>query len=181
MLNKKHSLKKVTYLYIGFQLFFSLFLWLPVFYEFQLQIGLSKTEFFNIQSLYYLSFCFLEVPTGWLADRWGYRKTLIIGAIILSVSNALPVALPIYNGILWHFLLLATARSFISGAASAYLYEYLKQKKATDIYKTIEGKGRAWGLIGKVCCWPFVGILMSIYLALPYVITTLFSLCSVYF
>ncbi|MBF0106774.1 MAG: MFS transporter [Deltaproteobacteria bacterium] len=165
-------------MYIGFQTFFSLFLWLPVFYEFQKHIGITDTQYFNIQSIYYLSFCFLEIPTGWIADRWGYKRSIVCGALLMVMANTLPVTCQSFYGILAHFIVLAASRSMISGAANAWLFEHLKILERTKEYKVIEGKGRAYGLIAKIACWPFVGVLMNWYIPLPYLITAFFSLVA---
>ncbi|MBI4373954.1 MAG: MFS transporter [Deltaproteobacteria bacterium] len=173
-------MKKISLLYIAFEAFFSLFLWLPVFYQFQKIIGLSDKQIFDIQSLYYLSFCLFEIPTGWIADRWGYRLSLLLGSSVMVFSNLIPVFAPSFSGMLFHFLTIAAARSLISGAASAYLFEELDRRGARERYKIIEGHGRAWGLVGKILCWPLVGFLMSWHLTLPYIITAAFSALSLF-
>ena len=165
-------------LYTGFQFFFTLLLWLPIFYEYQRRLGLSDGEIFRIQSIYYLAFCFLEIPTGYIADRWGHRWCMRGGAGILVVSNLLPVLAPFYLGFLWHFLLLALSRSLISGASSAYLYDYLRGQGMAGEYKQIEGSARAYGLVGKVVCWAGVGVLMAWHFSLPYWITAGAALVS---
>ena len=55
--------------YYIFQFLFSMLFWAPIFFEFQKRLGLSDGEIFRIQSLYYLAFCFLEIPTGFFAER----------------------------------------------------------------------------------------------------------------
>jgi nitrate/nitrite transporter NarK len=123
-------MKRVVRLYYGYQFFFSLLLWLPIFYEYQKRMGLSDGQIFAIQSIYYIVFCFLEIPTGMAADRWGHRQCLRWGSVVLVVSNCLPIFTPTYPGFLWHFLLIALARSLNSGASSAYLYDYLNEHEA---------------------------------------------------
>lgn len=172
-------MKKTVRIFYGFQLFFSLLLWLPIFYEYQKRIGLNDTEIFRIQSLYYLVFCFLEIPTGMMADRWGHRFCLRLGSMVLVLSNLLPIFAQSYLGFLSHFMLIALARSLVSGASSAYLYEYLKQHSGLNHYKQIEGNARAYGLVAKVICWTFIGALMEWQLTLPYILTSLCSLISV--
>jgi MFS family permease len=157
----------------GFQLFFGLLLWTPVFYEFQKRIGLSDTEIFGIQSMYYVAFCLLEIPTGIFADRFDYRHSLLAGSAVLIGANLLPVVLPTYAGFLVHFLLIALARSLVSGAASAYLYEYLHRVGAGHAYQQAEGKARSYSLMGKVLCWPAVGLLMQWQLSSPYWLTAI--------
>ena len=154
--------------YIGFQFFFNLLLWIPVFYEFQRSIGLSDSAIFGIQSIYYIAFCLLEIPTGFIADRFGYRSSIMFGALVLTVANVLPPMAPTFAGFLVHFVLIALARSLISGATSAYLYEYLKAHGEEARYKKIEGDARFYSLAGRVVAWSAVGWLMAWSSTSPY-------------
>jgi MFS family permease len=162
---------KPVRLYIGFQIFFSLLIWLPIFYEFQKRVGLTDSEIFTIQSIYYIAFCALEIPTGLIADLWGYGRCMKAGAATLMLASLLPIFMPNYAGFLSHFLLVALARSFVSGASSAYLFEYLVERGEKESFKQIEGNARAYGLVAKVICWAGVGALMEWKLTLPYWLT----------
>jgi len=173
-------MKKVIWTFYGFQFFFSLLLWLPIFYEYQKQIGLTDTQIFSIQSIYYIAFCLLEIPTGFMADRFGHRHCLISGAVLLVICNLLPIFMQSYAGFLAHFLLIALSRSLISGASSAYIYDYLHRFSALGIYKEIEGNARAYSLAGKVACWAAVGPLMQWHLTLPYWLTVAAATISVF-
>lgn len=165
-------MKRVVLLFYGFQFFFSALWWLPVFYEYQKIIGLNDGEIFAIQSAYYVAFCLLEIPTGVFADRFGHRRSMHLGAIVLVLANLLPIFEQNYAGFMAHFLLIALSRSLISGASSAYIYEYLRKASALDYYKQIEGRARAYSLFGKVALWAAVGPLMQWHLTLPYWLTT---------
>lgn len=157
--------------YFLYQFFFSLLFWVPVFVEFQKQIGLSDSTIFNIQSIYYVVFAFLEIPTGFIADRLGRRLSLQGSAAVLLIAQLFPIFMPTEAGMLIHFIFIALARSLNSGASSAYLYEYLQVKSATAEYKQWEGKARAFSLVGKIVCWGVVGFLMTWHLTLPYWLT----------
>jgi len=154
--------------YYGFSIFFPLFVWLPVFYQFQKLIGFSDFQIFSLQSFYYWFFLFIEIPTGWIADRFGYRNTLIAAAVFLIISHALVIAHPSYLFFALHYLFVALARSFASGTASAYLYGLLKINGRVNEYKKVEGAARSYGLAVKVFAWFFAGALMSWHLTLPY-------------
>jgi len=175
------EVRRVVRLFYGFQFFFSQLFWVPVFYEYQKQVGLSDPEIFGIQSIYYLAFCLLEIPTGLIADTLGYRRCLRAGALVLVLGNLLPVVAPSYWGFLWHFLAVALARSFISGAASAYLYEYLAGLGRAHEYKGIEGKARAYYLLGRVVGWAAIGKLMQWQFSLPYTLSVVTAAVSVAF
>ncbi len=179
--NKKLETRSVLFRYSAFQFFFSLLLWLPIFYEYQKRIGLNDTQIFQIQSFYYLVFCLLEIPTGLIADFFGYRNCLRLGALSLVLANLFPIFEQSYTGFLTHFFLIALSRSFISGASSAYLYSYLSDSGRSAEYKKIEGVARAYSLIGKIICFAVVGSLMSYKLSLPYWLTSLSALISLYF
>lgn len=169
---------RVIKLFYGFQFFFSLLLWAPVFYEYQKKMGLSDAQIFEIQSLYYIAFCLMELPTGYLADRWSQRKCMISGALLLVVSNLLVVFVPTFGGFLGHWMLVALSRSLISGASSAYLYNYLQESGAEGYYKSTEGLARSYSLVGKVVGWAGIGYLMEWKLELPYWLTALSALIA---
>ncbi|MEV6415181.1 MFS transporter [Kribbella sp. NPDC051718] len=157
--------------YNAFQLFAGLLWWLPVFYVFQRSEGLSDQEIFSIQSIFYLAFCLLDIPTGMIADRFDYRRCLQGGAIILVVANVIPVWTPTFGGFLVQFLLIALAHSLFSGAGSAYLYEYLHRTGNDAAYQGAEGSARAWTLIGRIVCLPAAGFLTAWWGPSPYVLS----------
>ena len=177
----KTVMQKIIRNYYGFQIFFSLLIWMPVFYEYQIRIGLSAAEIFQIQSIYYLAFCLLEIPTGILADRIGYRKCMIAGSIVLIASNLAAIYVQNFTGMTMHFMLIALSRSLISGASSAYLYDSLAFHERTPDYKGIEGRARAYGLVAKIVSWIGIGSLMNLWLTSPYWLTGLAAVISLGF
>jgi MFS family permease len=159
--------------YYAFQFFFSLLFWIPVFYEIERRCGLSDPQIFEINSLYQLAFCLLEIPTGLFADFWGRRRCLILGSALLVAANVAPLLSASYWGFLASFVVLAGARSLISGAGSAYLYDYLRSRSALDLYKGAEGKARAIYLVGRILGWSAIGPLMLWHLRIPYGLTAI--------
>lgn len=171
----------VVRLYTGFQVAFPLLFWLPVFYEVQKRVGMDDPQIFGIQSLYYVAFCLLEVPTGVAADTLGYRACMRFGGAVLLLANAAPILAPGYQGFLAHFLLIALARSFVSGASSAYLYTYCQEAGAPGRYKEVEGRARALGLVTKVAAWSAAGWAVERSLLLPYWLTLGSALAASWF
>ncbi|MFC4069022.1 MFS transporter [Actinoplanes subglobosus] len=166
-------IRRVVRLTYAFQLFFGLLVWVPVFYTFQRLAGLDDRQIFGIQSIYYIVFCLFEIPTGLIADHLGYRRSLTAGGAVLLIANLLPVTAPTYSGFVVHWVLVALARSLVSGAANAYLYEYLHRNGAVEHYQQAEGNGRAYSLTGKIVCWPAAGFLMVWWPAAVYWLTAL--------
>jgi MFS family permease len=176
------SAKRLVFLYYAFQFFFSLLLWVPIFYAYQQRLGLSDAQIFGIQSIYYIAFCVLEIPTGMMADAIGRRRSMRYGAFMLVVANlmvvAIPEVFPPYAGFVAHWLLIALSRSLISGASSAYLYDALQKMGDVTVYKQAEGNARAYGLVGKVACWAGIGFLMQWHFTLPYWLTAFAGVCA---
>jgi len=177
--SSNYSTRQALIIYTIFQLAFSLLLWTPIFYEYQKISGLSDYEIFRIQSIYYVIFLLCEIPTGALADRLGYRLSLKLGAWVLLASNLLPIFWTSYAGFLTQFATLALARSLISGASSAWLYEFMKERGEPNAYKQLEGRTRAATLIGRVVGWAPMGMAMAWHPAIPYWATAACSLMAI--
>jgi predicted MFS family arabinose efflux permease len=101
--------------------------------------GLSTLEFGFLQSIYYFVAVSLEVPSGVMADRFGRKHTLVLGAL-LTVAGSL---LRIVAFDFWVFavaeVLFATALALVSGADSAILYDSLDADGRADEYARYEG------------------------------------------
>ena len=110
------------------------YLIVPILIPFYESNGLTKTQVFTVQASYALAVLLLEIPSGYLADVIGRRKTLILGAI------GLPLGLFIYvsSSTFWMFVLaenvIAIANSMRSGCDSAFIYDSLIQMKAESDY-----------------------------------------------
>ncbi|MBC7794638.1 MAG: MFS transporter [Clostridia bacterium] len=174
--------KTLIRFYYAFQLFFSLLLWVPIFVAYQQRLGLSDLQIFEIQSIYYIAFCVLEIPTGMMADVIGRRRSIRFGALVLVVANLVVVGIPAfvgaYAGFVLHWVLIALSRSLISGACSAYLYDELAARGDVELYKQTEGNARAYALVGKIACWSVIGFVMAWHVTLPYWLTALSGLCA---
>lgn len=163
--------KRTIRLYYWFQFTFTLLFWTPIFFEYQKRMGLSDSEIFRIQSIYYAVFCLLELPTGYLADRFGYVRSMVLGSATLVVANLIAATNTSFSGFVLHWVLVALARSFVSGAASAYLYEYLRRTQVHAEFKQIEGNARAYSLFGRIFCFAVIGYVMAWKVTLPYWLT----------
>ena len=64
----------------------------------------------------------LELPTGWLADRWGHRASLIIGSLLQIAGMLFAWLGNGISGVLTSSLLIAAGDAFRSGADQALLY-----------------------------------------------------------
>lgn len=92
----------------------------------------------------------LEVPTGWFADRFGHRFSLIVGSALQIIGMLLcwlGVGIP---GLLAASLLVALGDAFRSGADEALLYRSCVALDCEQDFQIIQSKTRAATLVALV-------------------------------
>jgi len=104
--------------------FFQVFLvFMPVAVPFFQSKGLSMADVFVLQALFGLVVLITEVPSGYVADLFGRKTTLVIGAVIAGVGHSLLLLADGFWGLACFEIALAIAHSLISGADIAILYD----------------------------------------------------------
>ncbi|UWQ18140.1 MFS transporter [Jannaschia sp. M317] len=154
-----------------FRFFRSLMFWQAVWFLY-IQGQLSAAEAILIYALYDISTTVLEVPSGWLSDRWGRRPTLILSALA-GVATAGMQAL---GGDFWWFalaqILLGAHAAFASGTDSSLLYESLVDLDREDEVERQEMIGWRAGFAGLAISALAGGAMARWDLTWPYVATT---------
>jgi MFS family permease len=88
-------------------------------------IGFSMTEIMLLQAIFGLTVALLEFPSGYLADRFGYRRTLVTGALVAIAGWTFHASGTDFWTIAAGEVLLGVSLSLTSGADTALLYESL--------------------------------------------------------
>lgn len=103
----------------------SLIFYSTVIVAFEQSRGLDYTQMFLLESALAAAILLFEVPTGLLADRWGYRRMLILGQGLFAMGSLLYV----FAYGFWMFALASflygIGLACLSGCDSAMLYESL--------------------------------------------------------
>src|ERR1051325_1254362 len=132
------------------------------------QIGLSLTEIMWLQSIFGATAVVCEFPSGYVADRLGYRRSLVIGAgfwLVGWIAYALGAT---FAGIALAEILLGVGLAFISGADSALLYVSVEGGESSDRYRAWEGRVRATSQASEAASAAVGGWLYSIAPRLPF-------------
>lgn len=141
---ERHGYERNVRLYYVFKFLSEAWLLLPVWVAYLLlERDLSVGEMTLIEAPFWLAVALSEMPTGAVADRWGRRTSLILGAITTALAIfafGLATTLPL---ILVSYLVWAIAWTFTSGADNALLYDSLKQLGREDEFERIAGRGAA--------------------------------------
>ena len=101
-------------------------LWVPIWVVFLQRKGLSLTQVGLLEGVAWTITASLEVPTGAIADRWGRKASIAVGASLYGVAMFLILAEALSPAFLLGYALWNSSTAFVSGADSALLYDSLK-------------------------------------------------------
>ncbi|MFH0876129.1 MAG: MFS transporter [archaeon] len=102
--------------------------------------GLNIFDITVLQSLFSLAVVILEIPTGYFADLFGRKKTLVLSGIFMTAGIIVYSLGHNFIEFLAAEILLAFGISLLSGADSALLYDTLKELKRTEEFNKIYGR-----------------------------------------
>ena len=85
----------------------------------------------------------LEVPTGWFADKFGNRRSLILGSLIQVAAMICCWLADGMSGLVLACLLVSVGDAFRSGADQALLYRTCVELNREGEFQTIEARSRA--------------------------------------
>ncbi|WP_206609903.1 MFS transporter [Maribellus luteus] len=166
-LNLAHFSKNIPRLYlIKISKWFNMVM--PVVVLFYTDNGMGMHEIFVLKAIYSVAIVAMEIPSGWMADVWGRKKTLILGSILGSAGFLVYS----FSYGFWAFviaeIILGIGHSFVSGADSALLYDSLKADNKTDKYVREEGRITSVGNFAEAIAGVVGGFLAAISLRSPF-------------
>ncbi len=115
-------------------------LFMPIVVLFYEDNGLEMRHIFILQAIYSISIVVLEIPSGYLADAIGRKKTIILGTIFGFLGFVAYSFSYAFLGFLFAEIILGIGQSLISGADSALLYDTLLESGKKDDYIKHEGR-----------------------------------------
>ncbi|MCX6557033.1 MAG: MFS transporter [Candidatus Aminicenantes bacterium] len=138
--------------------------------------GLNSTQIFTIQAAFHLAVLLLEVPSGYLADVVGRKKTLVFGAIFFPLGLAVYTAGSSFLAFVFAEVILAVSISMRSGCDSAMLFDSLRQLKREGEYKRYEGRSALFARTGTAVSSVAGGLLAAVFLRLSFLVNVFSAL-----
>ena len=89
------------------------------------QIGMSLTDVMLLQAIFSLAVVLFEFPSGYFADRVGYRRSILVGTILLMAGWCIYVGGSSFAMVALAEVVLGAGSAFISGADRALLWASL--------------------------------------------------------
>ena len=113
---------------------------MPIVALFYTDNGLSDFDIYLLQAIYSVSVAVLEIPSGYMADIIGRKKSLVMGSILGAAGYVIYSLSTGFSGFLLAEITLGLGGSFISGSDSAMLYDSLAGMKKQHKYLQLEGR-----------------------------------------
>jgi MFS family permease len=141
---------------------------MPIVVLFYQDNGLSMSQIFLLKSIYSVAMVVTELPSGYLADVWGCRRTLLFGAVMGTIGIIIYSISSDFASFAVAEVILGVGFSFVSGADSAMLYDSLKAEKRENEYIKFEGRITSAGNFAEALAGVAGGLLATISLRTPY-------------
>jgi len=141
---------------------------MPIVVLFYQENGLSMSQIFLLKSIYSIAMVATELPSGYLADVWGCRRTILLGAILGTIGIMIYSFSASFASFVMAEIILGIGFSFVSGADSAMLYDSLKAENREDEYIKYEGRITSGGNFAEALAGIAGGLLATFSLRTPY-------------
>jgi MFS family permease len=120
-------------------------LFMPIIWLFYKENGLGVRDLFIIQSIYSITIALIEIPSGYVADVLGRKKSMIIGTFFGFLGMIIYATSYGFDGFLFAALSLGVGQSFISGSDTALMYDSLFQLNRSKDFIKFEGRTISMG------------------------------------
>lgn len=114
--------------------------------DMQSELGLDEIHFGVVFSAWSAGYAVAQIPAGWLADRWGSRRALMLFAMLWSVATGLLAASQGYWSLLGFWTLMGVAQAGIfpcSARAISRAFCSAQRASASGLLASFMGIGGA--------------------------------------
>ena len=143
-------------------------LFMPIIWLFYEANGLTIRDLFVIQSIYSVTIVLIEIPSGYIADVFGRKNSMVVGTFF-SFLGILTYTLSFgFDGFLLAFLCLGIGQSFVSGSDTAIMYDSLAELNRSEDFIKLEGRTISMGNFAEATAFVIGGFLAQISLRTPF-------------
>jgi len=143
-------------------------LFMPTVVLFFQENGLALFDIMLLQAIYSVTIALLEIPSGYAADVFGRKNSMIVGTFF-GLAGIIIYAFSFgFWGFLPAALCLGIGQSFVSGSDTALMYDSLVELKREKDFIKLEGRSISMGNFAEAIAFIIGGFLAEITLRTPF-------------
>ncbi|MFK7897649.1 MAG: MFS transporter [Myxococcota bacterium] len=131
-------------------------------------LGLTMAEIMWVQAAFGIGLAVFEFPSGYLADRIGYRRSMILASLLSVFAWTLYSMAIGFWSVVAAQIMMGFALSLVSGTNSAMLFESLANLDRENEFTKWFGRARFFGQFAEGSAALVAGILFAISVRLPF-------------
>ncbi len=132
--------------------------------------GVTLVQIGIIASITALVSLIVEVPSGYLSDKFGHKRALMFGSFLMIVSAFSYVIWQNFFGACMGMVIFWTGAAFHSGTLQAFVHETLRELGRDDDFAVVAARERRWAMTGNIILVATVPLTYQISPILPFVI-----------
>jgi len=132
--------------------------------------GVSLSQIGIIAAISAVVSLVIEVPSGYLADKFGHKKSLLFGAFLMTISAFSYVLWQNFFGACMGMVIFWTGAAFNSGTLQAFVHETLRELGRNDDFVTVAARERRWAMAGNIVLVALVPLTYHISPVMPFLI-----------
>lgn len=173
MVYKKNIAK---YFFFTFLIYF--YVWMPIWVVFFQDKGMNLYQIGLLDAAGYLLIALAEIPTGIVADKFGKKYSLAVGALFYGIGMFAITSSAFSFWFILGFVMWNISNPFFSGATTALLYDSLTFLNRKDDFQKLMGRSRAVTQIAQISGSIIGGIIASYSLKLCFIIAGILSIVA---
>lgn len=143
-------------------------LFMPTIVLFFQENGLELFDIMLLQAIYSVTIALLEIPSGYAADVFGRKNSMIVGTFF-GLGGIIIYAFSFgFWGFLPAALCMGIGQSFVSGSDTALMYDSLLELKREKDFIKLEGRTISMGNFAEAVAFVIGGFLAEITLRTPF-------------
>ncbi len=124
-------------------------LWMPIWILYLHDArGLSIAAILVLDALFEIMMLCSEVPTGVVADRWGRRRSMVLGQAGIVLAVAMFAIAPTFWWVFASYAVWAVAGALTSGSDIAFVHDSLEAQGRTGEFHRVIARGNACQIAG---------------------------------
>ncbi len=133
----------------------------PISLLYRIERGLSVSQFFILEFILLFIVVITEIPWGYFADKYGYKRTLIISYLLFFLGRVSLLFCNGFVGFLCQTILTALGISGASGCDTAFLYNVCNKNESEKIFGRYNAFNSLAVFISAITSYFFISISME--------------------